>query len=136
MEISVFTTDNLWNRNWFITNKGLCISIEHESNTTRSIFQINNANLYVLVVTLSVNVNINFLENIKQKFKKRNCWNKYKSEIKRGTKSNNLDYLMYLTFRKINRFFVLSFKNDNIDSRRDSFKKYYMSLVVIKDLFY
>ena len=31
---------------------------------------MNNAKLYVQVVTLSINVNIKFLENIKQEFKR------------------------------------------------------------------
>ena len=38
--------------------------------TTGAIFQINNAKLYVPVVTFSVNDNIKFLENIKQRFKR------------------------------------------------------------------
>ena len=37
------------------------------------------------------------------------------------------------TFGSINRLFVLSFKNGNIDPGRDSFNSYYMSLVEIKD---
>ena len=37
------------------------------------------------------------------------------------------------TFRNINRMFVLSFKNGNHDPTRDSFDKYYMPLVEIKD---
>ena len=43
--------------------------------------QINNAKLYVPVVTLSTNDNIKFLENIKQGFIKTISWNKYRSEI-------------------------------------------------------
>ena len=37
------------------------------------------------------------------------------------------------TFRNINRLLVLSFKNGNIDPMKDSFHKYYMPLVEIKD---
>ena len=33
--------------------------------TTRATFQVNNAKLYIPVVTLSINNNIKFLENIK-----------------------------------------------------------------------
>ena len=40
--------------------------------TTSAIFQINNAKLYVPDITLSINDNIKFLENIKQGFKKKN----------------------------------------------------------------
>ena len=49
--------------------------------TTAAIFQINNARLYVLVVTLFINDNFKFLENIKQGFKRTISWNKYRSEI-------------------------------------------------------
>ena len=36
-------------------------------------------------------------------------------------------------FRNINRLFVLSFKNGAKDTSRNSFDKYYMRLVKIKD---
>ena len=38
--------------------------------TNKAIFQINNARLYVPVVTLSINDNIKFLKNLKQGFKR------------------------------------------------------------------
>ena len=44
--------------------------------TTGETFQINNAKLYVLVVTLSINDNIKLLANIKQGFKRKISWNK------------------------------------------------------------
>ena len=59
--------------------------------TTTATFQINNARLYVPVVTLSVNNNIKFLENIKQEFERTISWNKYRSEIITQPKHNNLD---------------------------------------------
>ena len=48
-------------------------------------------------------------------------------------KNNNLDYLIDPTFRNINRLFVFAFKNGNKDLRTDSFDKYYIPLVEIKD---
>ena len=45
----------------------------------------------------------------------------------------DLDYMIDPTFRKINRLFVVSFKNGDNDPTRDYFDKYYMSLVEIKD---
>ena len=51
------------------------------TETTGATFQINNAKLYVPAVTLSINDNIKFLENIKQGFKRTRSWNKYRSEI-------------------------------------------------------
>ena len=49
--------------------------------TNGGTFQINNIKLYVPVVTLSINDNIRFLENLKQGLKKTISWNKYRSEI-------------------------------------------------------
>ena len=54
---------------------------EITTQTTGAIFQINNAKLYVPVVTLSIDDNIKFLENIKQGPKRTISYNKYKSEI-------------------------------------------------------
>ena len=82
---------------------------------------------------MPINNNIKFLENTKQGFKRAITWNKYRSEITTQTKSNNLDYLIDLAFRNINRLFVLSFKNDYDDPTRNSFDEYYMPLEEIKD---
>ena len=46
--------------------------INATTTTTSATFQINNAKLYVPVVTLSINNNINILENIKQGFSIKN----------------------------------------------------------------
>ena len=43
-----------------------CVLIEHHNNITRVNFMITSTKLHVPVVTLSVNDNIKFLENIKQ----------------------------------------------------------------------
>ena len=58
-----------------------CILIEHHNNITGAKFQINNAKIYVPVVTLSINDNIKFLEIIKQGFKRTISWNKCIFEI-------------------------------------------------------
>ena len=84
---------------------------------TGATFQINNAKLYVPVVTLSINGNITFLEG----FNKKIAWKKYSSEIRTKTKNNNLNYLIDPIFRNINRLFVLSFKNGSDDPMRNSF---------------
>ena len=75
---------------------------------TSATFQIYNTELYVPVITLSINHNIKFLENIKQGFKRTISWNKFRSEISTQTKNNNLDYLIDLTFGHFNILLVLS----------------------------
>ena len=108
-------------------------NLVNETLTTGETFQINNAKLYVPVVTLSINDNIKFLENIKQGFKRTISWNKYRSEITTQSRNNNIDYLIDPTFRNINRLFVLSFKNGDDDPTRNSCDIYYMTLVEIED---
>ena len=82
---------------------------------------------------MSINDNIKFLENAKQRFKGTISWNKYRSEIITKPNGNNIDHVIEPTFRNINRLFVLSFKNGGDDPTRNFFDKYYMQLVEIKD---
>ena len=60
------------------------------TEATNATCQINNTKLYVLVVTLCINNNIKFSENLKQEFK-RSSWNNNRSEMTTQSKNNNLD---------------------------------------------
>ena len=82
---------------------------------------------------MSINDNIKTLENIKQGFTRTISWSKYRSELITQPKNNNLDYLIDPVLKNISRLFVLSFKKGNNDPTRNSFDKYYTSLVEIKD---
>ena len=109
------------------------VLIELHGNIKGVNFMTTSTKLYALVVPLPINDNTKYLENIKQGFfLKKNSLNKYKSEITTQTKYN-LDYLTDPTFRNINNLFVLSFKDGNDHPTRDSFNKYYVPLVEIKD---
>ena len=110
-----------------------CVLTENNYHIIGVSFIITSTKLYFPVVTLSINDNIKFLANKKQGFKKLVSWNKYRFEITAQTKSNNLNYLIDPTFRNINKFFVLSFKNGYDNPTIISFIKYYMPLVEIKD---
>ena len=90
-----------------------------------------SAKRFVPIVTFSINNNIQFLENIKQRFKRKISWNEYRSEITTQPENNNLDYLIDPAFTDINRLFLLLLKNGNNDPTKDSFDKYYMPLVDI-----
>ena len=91
--------------------------------------KIDNAKLYIPVVTLSINNNIKVLENIKPRFIRKISWNKYKVWSDITIKNNNLDYMIDPTFRKIHRLLVLSLKNSYSYPTGLSIDKYYKSLV-------
>ena len=100
-------------------------------------FKITDTKLYVLVVTLSKENNIKFLEKLKSGFKKTIKWNKYRSQMTIENNNNDLNYLIDPIFTNINRLFVLSFERieeDNVKKDyRDSFSHYYVPKVQIKD---
>ena len=80
-----------------------------EALTTGATFQINNAKLYVPVVTVSMNDNIMFLEHLKQGFRRTVSWNKCRYETRTEQKTKkNLDCMMDPTFRNINLLFFHS----------------------------
>ena len=114
-----------------IPNANPPVPVAAETETASTTFQVN-IRLYVPVVTLTINDNTEFLENIKKGFKRTISWNKYRFEITTQPKNNNLDYLIDPTFRNINKLFALSFINSDNDPTRNSFNKYYMPLVEIK----
>ena len=70
-------------------------------------FQINDAKLYIPVVTLSIHNNIKFLEQLKQGYGRTVSWNKYKLDIRTESKNNNLGCIIDQTFRNISRMFAL-----------------------------
>ena len=105
---------------------------------TDATVKIKDTKLYVPVVTLSAENDNKLLGQLKTGFKSTIKWNKYRSEMSNQTKNSNLSYLIDPTLPNVNRLFVLSFKNehgndDEDESVRASFKKYYVLKVKIKD---
>ena len=82
------------------------------NNRTYATFEITDTNLYVPAVTLSTEDDNKLLEQLKTGFKRTIKWNKYRSKMSNQTKTNNLNYLIDLTFTKVNRF-VLLFENED-----------------------
>ena len=93
-------------------------------------FKITDTKLYVPLITLSAENDNKLLEQLKTGFKRTITWNKYRSEISNQTINKNLNYLIDPTFTNVNRLFVLSFENE---ADRNSYEKYYVSKVEIKD---
>ena len=129
-EVSLTLT---WSENCVITSKATREAdpdadpaVAAINNPTNAGFKMKDTKLYVPVVALSGENDNKLLEQLKTGFKRIIKWNKYKSEISNQTKHNNLNYLIDLTFTKVNRLFVLSFENED---DRTSFSKYYVPKV-------
>ena len=83
------------------------------NNPTDATFKITDTKLNVPVVTLSTKNDKTLLEQLRTVFKRTIKWNKYRSEMTNLTRNNDLNYLIDPTFTKVNRLFVLSFKNED-----------------------
>ena len=75
-------------------------------------FAITNTKLYVPVVTLSLQENANFLQQLKSGFKRTVNWNKYLSKPELLARNPYLNHLVEPNFQGINRLFVLVFEGD------------------------
>ena len=135
-EINLILT---WSENCVLTNKATRDAVPAQGgnpavaavdNPTNATFKITDTKLYVPVVTLSKENDIKLLEQLKSGFKRTIKWNKYRSEMNKQSKTNNLNYLIDPTFMKVNNLFILSFKNED---DRTSISKYYTPKVEIKD---
>ena len=120
-----------WSENCVIASmeRTVITNTRRDISPTGVTFKITDTKLYVPVVTLSTEIDNNFLEQLKSGFKRDIKWNKYRSEMTNQTKTNNLNYLIDPTFTKVNRLFVLSFENEK---DRTSFSKHYTPKAEIK----
>ena len=116
-EINLILT---WSENCVLTSKatrdavpaqGGNPAVTRVNNPTNARFKITDTKLYVPVVTLSTKDDNNFLQQSKLGFKSTIIWNKYRSEMKNQTKTNNLNHSIKYSFIQV---FNHSFKIFNI----------------------
>ena len=90
-------------------------------NPKNATFQITDTKRYILVVTLSRETEKKLLEQSKSGFKRNFRWNKWISQLTIKSNNNNLNYLVDLTFAKVNRLLVLQFERNVEWDHRDCF---------------
>ena len=124
-----------WNKNCVITSLEQrqvdAGPPEVNGTTTSATLAINDCKLYVPVVTLSKDVEIKLLTNLKSGFKREIIWNKYRSQMTTDAINNNLNILIDPTFTNVNRLFVLAYGQVNND--RQSFPRFYLPNVMVND---
>ena len=121
-----------WNKNCVITSQQIEVDLD-EGNTaapTDTTLAINDCKLYIPVVTLYKNDEIELLTNLKSGFTREIKWNKYRSQVSTEAINNNLNILIDPTFTNVNRLFVLAYQNNE---NRQSFSQFYLPRVMVKD---
>ena len=123
-----------WNKNCIITSIQREINLDG-GNTEASMgatLTIKDCQLYVPVVTLSKDDEINLLTNLKSGFKREIIWNKYRSQMTTEAINNNLNILIDPTFTNANRLFVLAYGQINND--RQSFLIFIYQILWLKTI--
>ena len=75
-------------------------------------FAITDAKLYVLIISLSTQINAKLIQQLKSGFKQTINWNKYQSKGLTQVEKQYLDYSIDPSFQGVKRLFVLLFKNE------------------------
>ena len=113
-----------WNKNCILT-----------SLDGYSAFTITDANLYVPVVTLSIEDNAKLTKLLGEGFKRSVHWNKYK--VIPNKTHNRGDYIRELldaSYQGVKRLFVLAYDNTGNDPvTADSHRRYFLSRIKIKN---
>ena len=76
---------------------------------------------YVPVVTLSTQDNAKLLEPLKSGFKRPLDWNKYRSMMTKQAQNQYLDFLIWLSFKGLNMYFLFTFENEMIQEVTSNF---------------
>ena len=121
-----------WNKNCIITSQQIEVDLDGANTAapTGATLIINDCKLYIPVVTLSKNDQIELLTNLKSGFVKEIEWNNYISQMSTEANNNNLNILIDPTFTNVNRLFVLAYQTAD---DRQSLSQFYLPKVMVKD---
>ena len=107
-----------------------CFIVSGTATNQVPTLSIIGTKLYVLIITLSTQNNVDLLQQLKSGFKRAINWNKYQWKVSIQKQSQYLDNLIDSYFHGINRLFILSFENN---AHRTSNKRYLLPTIEIKD---
>ena len=111
--------------NLILTWSGNCILLSGSAPNQVTTFAIPDTKVYVPVVNLSAQDNVQLLQQLKSDFKRTINWSRYWSKLIIQRQNQYLDYLFDLSFWRVYRFFVLSFENN---THRISYQRIYFQI--------
>ena len=111
------------------------------NNVNKALFTITDANLYVPIVTYSIEDNAKLSKLLSQGFKMSIYWNKYQVipnkmvNVAVNGGEHHLRELLNSSYQGVKRLLVLAYNNaaGNDQVSIDSFKKYFLPRVKIKN---
>ena len=120
-----------WNENCIIISQQIGVNLDggNTAAPTNATLAINGCKLYIPVVNLSKDDEIELLTNLKSGFTREIIWNKYRLQMTTEAINNNLNILIDPTFTNVNRLFVLAYQNAD---DRQSFSQFYLPKVIVK----
>ena len=116
--------------NLILTWPANCVFVYTDVVNQGAAFEIKEAKLYVLVVTLSTQDNAKLLPQLKSGFKITINLNKYLAKPESLAQNPNINHLVEPSFQGVNRLFALAFESDR---QSTSSKRYYLPNVEIKN---
>ena len=110
-----------WNENCILSSAG-----------TAATFTITDTKLYVPVVTLNIEDNAKLSELLSKGFERSAYWNKCKATLTNYAASYIRERLG-ASFQGVNKLFVLPYASDNNVTDENSFRKYFLPSLRIKN---
>ena len=123
LEMSLINCDISFDLTW---SKKCAIS----SAVGKTEFATTDTKLYVPVVTLSTEDNVNLLKQLESGFKRTINWNKYRPKFETLPQNRYFNYLIDPSFQGVNKLVVILFENE---TDREVHTKYYPPSEEIKD---
>ena len=112
-----------------LTWKKECVLSTDEGNAE---FIVNNTKMYVPVVTLSKEINKDFIEQQNKGFQRSVYWNEYKTkELNEDADANVFKYInLDPSFQGVNRLFDMAYNRENGQPTRNGQQKYYLQELI------
>ena len=95
--------------NFILTWSANCVIVSTAISNQGATFAITDTKLYIPVVTLSTQDNVELLDQLKSGIKRTINWNKYQSKASMPARDQYLHCLIDSSFQGVKRVFVLSF---------------------------
>ena len=101
---------------------------------TAATFTITDTKLYVRSITLKIEDTAKLSKLLSEEFKRSIYWNKYKAILIDYAANSNIRERLDASFQGVNKLFVLPYAYGNNITNENSYRKYFLPRLRIKNL--